>query len=79
MQKGVDKRGEMMYTVKVAARETEWATFGHWKLNNKEKETQRTEKLYVWEISNNSLEKPSKENLCEKQAIAWANESNDSE
>ena len=23
MQKGVDKRGEMMYTVKVAARETE--------------------------------------------------------
>ena len=55
------------------------ADFGHWKLNNKEKETQRTEKLYVWEISNNSLEKPSKENLCEKQAIAWANESNDSE
>ena len=79
MQKGVDKRGEMMYTVKVAARETERrpSVIENW--TTKRKKHKELKKLYVWEISNNSLEKPSKENLCEKQAIAWANESNDSE
>ena len=42
--------------------------FGHWKLNNKEKET-RTKKSV--EISNNSLEKPSKKTYAKEQAIAW--------
>ena len=70
----------MMYTVKVAARETETVTTSvieNW--TTKRKKHKELKKLNVWEISNNSLEKPSKENLCEKQAIAWANESNDSE
>ena len=79
-EKGVDKAGRMMYTVKVAARETETvatSVIENW--TTKRKKHKELKKLNVWEISNNSLEKPSKENLCEKQAIAWANESNDSE
>ena len=72
--------GGMMYTVKVAARETETVATSVIEIwTTKRKKHKELKKKSVWEISNNSLEKPSKENLCEKQAIAWANESNDSE
>ena len=43
-------------------------TFGHWKLNNKEKEKHEQSSV---EISNNSLEKPSKKTYAKEQAIAW--------